>query len=360
MTDTYQFANRMRAIGLTRKPEIGGVVDALEMVSVPVAQPKPNEVAIQLCASSMHIDEIYAAQGTALGRFFGPKHASPEQPHIIGSSVSGVVVGLGKSVDRFDLGDQVIVIPEHTMETGSWADYRCVRQDMVMLKSPTLSHVEAAALTMAACVAYGAVEKSKAKEGDRCLVVGASGAIGVMMVQYLKTNGCYVTGVCSGKSSELAMSKGVDRVIDYTTDNFADIAQASNECYDRILDCVGGLDIERDGLRALKPRGFYTTVVGPMQYIGEHKLSWLEVSKVVGYVLRRMTTSKIKGPRYVFGEKLPRLTIHAALNQAVEHSMRMPIERIVPFELNAIKEAVRLLTTHRVKGRIVIDFERSS
>lgn len=353
----YQAADTMNAIALTRFPEIGKVADALEMVRVPAPCPGADEVAIRLCASSMHIDEIFAAQGTALGRFYGPKVASPQHPHVLGSSVSGVVVGVGNNADRFRIGDEVIVVPDHNVEIGSWAEYRCVRQIMVMPKSPEFSHVDAAAITMAACVAWGAIGFAKAEKSNRCVVVGASGAIGIMIVQYLKTLGCHVTAVCSGKNAALVRSKGADEVVDYTTQNFADQAEESGELYDCIFDCVGGRDIERDGFRVLKRTGIYETVVGPMQYIGERKLSWFEFSKVMGYILMRIFLTLFRGPRYRFGEKFPRLSIKVALEQAVKHNLRMPVERTIPFHLEDVTKAVQLLTTHRAKGRIVIDFD---
>lgn len=131
----------------------------LRMIDVPVPRPKANQFAICLSASSMHIDEICAAQGTALGRVFGPKQVSIDQPSIIGSSVSGTVVELGDDVTSFEVGDNVIAIPNETGETGFWATYRCIPSDSVLAKPASQSHVQAAALTMASCVAWGAIKK---------------------------------------------------------------------------------------------------------------------------------------------------------------------------------------------------------
>lgn len=70
-------ATLMRAIGMTRHPEIGKVADALVMLAVDVARPANGEVVIKIAASSIHIDEIFAAQGTAIvscrgrGRYHG-------------------------------------------------------------------------------------------------------------------------------------------------------------------------------------------------------------------------------------------------------------------------------------------------
>ncbi len=65
----YASAETMRAIAMTDFPKIGHVAEQLEMVNVPVPRPAHDEVAIKLAASTIHIDEIYMAQGTALGRF---------------------------------------------------------------------------------------------------------------------------------------------------------------------------------------------------------------------------------------------------------------------------------------------------
>ena len=154
---TYKNVGSMNAIALTQIPDVGHVADTIEMVEVPVVHPKPNEVVIRQKASSLHIDEIYAAQGTALGRFFGPKLATADNPHILGSSVSGVIVEVGNDVNNYSLGDEVIVIPHHQPEAGAWVQYQCFPQDRLMLKPLNMSHVEAAAITMAACVAWGAI-----------------------------------------------------------------------------------------------------------------------------------------------------------------------------------------------------------
>lgn len=352
--DVYAQAEMMPAIAMTDFAKVGHVVDQLRLINVPVPRPKPNEVAIQLAASSMHIDEIYTAQGTALGRFFGPKKVSEDEPYVMGSSVSGTVVGLGENTSKFALGDSVVVIPNATGEIGSWTTYRCVKDSYVMAKPASLSHVQAAALTMASCVAWGVIKRAKVQANDRCLVVGASGAIGIMIVQILHSIGATVTGVCSGKNASMVRARGAASVIDYTRHDFGDTGENS---FDRVFDALGGLETERSAMRVLPRDGRFATVVGPQRYIGETKLSWGAFSKVVGHILWRMTTSLVHGPRYIFGETVPRKVVRPAQAHVVEHNIRIPVEAEIPFQLDAIKDAVTLLTSHRSKGRIVINFE---
>ena len=290
-------------------PEIGKVVDRLKMLDVALPRPGKREVAVKLSASSMHIDEIYAAQGTALGRFYGPKALSESEPYILGSSVSGTIVALGEEVEGFKIGDDVIAIPSEHLETGSWATYRC---------------------------------------------------IGVMVLQYLKSFDCYVTAVCSGANEAFVRELGADEVVDYTKCDFADVAINSGWQYDAAFDCVGGREIEDSAFSSLMKDGVFVTVVGPMRYIGEQRLSWLSFLKVMTYIGWRMVMTRLKGgPRYTFGAKYPRLVIKDAIERLLEHGIRMPVYKTIPLELDAVADAVRLLTTHRAKGRIVIDFGSS-
>ncbi len=192
--------------------------------------------------------------------------------------------------------------------------------------------------------------------GDRCAVVGASGAIGAMTLQFLKSMGCHVTAVCSGTNADFVLGYGADEVVDYTKEDFGDVA-ADAEKYQAVFDCVGGREIEASAFRALKRSGTFETVVGPMQYIVEKKLSWFEFVGVMAHILWRMISTRIgRGPKYTFGEKYPRLVIQEAMQQLLAHDIRMPVSKTIPFEIDAVRDAVRSLTTHRQKGRGVVVF----
>jgi alcohol dehydrogenase len=162
--------------------------------------------------------------------------------------------------------------------------------------------------------------------GDHCIVVGASGSIGTMMMGNLKSLDCIVTGVGSGGQTDFMLRNGADDVVDYRTDNFADHVQRMGHNVDAVFDCVGGRETESDGFRALGDRGVFVT-------------------------------TRFRAKRYIFGEKPPRRVIDEALTRSVRHDIQMPIADVIPFDLEAIKSAVNTVLEHRSKGRIVIAFE---
>ena len=180
IVEKYQSATEMNAIAMTEFPEIGKVVDRLKMIKVSVPQPKKQEVVIKMCASALFADEIYAAQGTALGRFFGPKVVSEAEPYIVGSSVSGIIVALGEEVTDLSIGQEIMTIPSQIPVHGAWAEYCCLKQERIKQKPEVFSFVQAAGIKMPAAVSWGAITFAKIKKGDHTLVLGVSGGFGII------------------------------------------------------------------------------------------------------------------------------------------------------------------------------------
>lgn len=349
-------AHDMDAIGMTATPLLSRVADYVRMLRVPTPRPARGEVALSSRASALHIDEVYAAQGTALGRFGAPVRVSTQRPALLGSLSSGVIVALGPGVHGVAVGDEVLVVPSASSESGAWAQYRCVPARRVMLKPASLSHVQAVALTMAGCVAWTAADLRARERDAHCVVVGASGAVGVILLQLLKRHGCRVTAVCSAASEEFVRTHGADDVIPYDRARWGDRLLTRRELQDAVFDCVGGRGVEAQARRALRPNGEFRTVVGPVRHIGERRLSlWTWLGHAF-YVLGRMAVSRLDGPKYTFVATVPPRVAEPAMAHLVTHGIEMPIERVIPFDARAVASAILTVSSHRTRGRIVIDF----
>ena len=132
---------------------------------------------------------------------------------------------------RFQAGDDVYGVCD-----GSFADYATARVETLAAKPASLTFEQAAAIPTSACTALQALrDAGEIAAGQRVLIIGASGGVGLFAVQIAKALGAEVTGVCSTAKVDLVRSVGADHVIDYTDDDVTD----SGQRYDLVLDMGG-------------------------------------------------------------------------------------------------------------------------
>ena len=191
---------------------------------------------------------------------------------------------------------------------------------------------------------------SALQPGQTAIVVGASGGIGSIIVQILAGQGVRVIGVCSGRNAALVGSLGADTIVDYTRGPYGE--QLSLKA-DVVIDCVGGRDVEQQGHAcALKKQGRFVTLVGPHRFIGETFIGMSGILVMAGYIIRKILLSKLSGPRYILAGAGSSL---APLEKLVlNNGIKAPIDREVPLERDAVREAVAHVRSHRASGKVVI------
>jgi NADPH:quinone reductase-like Zn-dependent oxidoreductase len=320
----------MKAIAYERygRPEV------LQLKEVEKPAPKDNEVLIKAHVTTVTSGDcrvrsldVPAGFGLIMRLVFGI--SKPKQP-ILGSELAGVIESVGKEVSKFKVADRVFAFSDASM--GCYAEYKCMPQDgAVVLKPPSLSYEEAAALSFGGTTALDFLRRGQLKSGEKVLVNGASGAVGTAVVQLARHFGADVTGVCSAGNVEVVRSLGASHVVDYTKEDFTQ----SGETYDVIVDTVGTAPFSCSKA-SLKKRGRLLMVVPGL-------LDMLLAPFV------SMTSSKkvIAGPVAVRVEDLHFL---AGLAEAGE--FKPFIDRRYPFE--EIAEAHRYVDTGRKKGNVIV------
>lgn len=177
----------------------------------------------------------------------------------VGWDVSGTVEAVGPGVGVFRPGDEVFGMPLFPRQAGGYAEYVVAPARHLARKPAGLTHVEAAALPLAALTAWQAlVDTADVRPGERVLVHAAAGGVGHLAVQIAKTRGAHVIGTASAAKHALVRELGADEVIDYRSVRFEDVVSD----VDVVLDGLGGRTAERS-LRVLREGGRLITLPGP-------------------------------------------------------------------------------------------------
>ena len=251
----------MKAIVCTKY----GSPDVLELRNVDKPVPRDNEVLIKVHATTCHIGDVRVRSFDVPFRHMIPFRLylgiwKPKRS-ILGMELAGDVEAVGSEVKRFKVGDPVIASAGFVF--GAHAEYICLPEDakdlkkgLVAMKPANMSYEEAAAGTASGGItALHVLRKANIQKGQKVLIYGASGSVGVFAVQLAKHFGAVVTGVCSAANLDMVKSLGADKVIDYRSEDFT----ASQEVYDVVFDAVDKLPSPW-GKKTLGPKGVYLNV----------------------------------------------------------------------------------------------------
>jgi len=230
----------------------------LQLVECDRPVPGEDQVLVKVHSSSINDWEwgLVRGQPWVTRMMFGWRKP---RPTVLGTEVAGRVVALGKSVSRFQVGDAVYGdLSDESF--GGLAEYLCVNPTALCPIPEGMSFIEAAAVPHAALLALqGLVDKGALRPGDKVLINGAGGGVGVIALQLAKRGGSHVTGVDAAHKLDALLAFGFDQVINYQQQDFT----RSGERYDAILDTKTKRSPFRY-LAALNPGGRYVSVGGDL------------------------------------------------------------------------------------------------
>ncbi len=312
-----------------------GSPDVLELRDIDEPEIADDEVLVHVHAAGVDRGVWHIMTGLPYPiRLAGYGLRAPKNP-VIGSDVAGVVEAVGKSVSRFQPGDEVFGIGK-----GSYAEYVCAREDKLARKPANLTFEQAAVVAISGLTALqGLRDHGRVESGQEVLVIGASGGVGTYAVQIAKAFGAQVTGVCSTTKVDMVRSIGADHVIDYTREDFAEGEQR----YDLILDIGGNSSLAR--LRhALTPRGTLVITGGETdgRWLGgtDRQLRALVLSRFVGQKLGTFVSSENADDLIV-------------LKDLIEAGKVMPVTDRT-YALSEAPDAIRYMEAGHARGKVAI------
>jgi NADPH:quinone reductase len=230
----------MRAIQIK---QVGGP-EVMEVVDLPIPQPKANEAVVKIQAAGVNFIDIYNREG----RYKQPL------PLVLGQEGAGTVSAVGADVRNVKVGNRVA----YTMVLGSYAEYAAVPADKLVKIPEGVSEREAAGAILQGMTAhYLAYDTHPLKKGETALVHAAAGGVGLLLVQMAHNIGARVIGtVSTEEKAKLARDAGADDVILYTQTDFeAETKRLMNgKGVDVVYDSVGKTTFDK-GLNLLRPRG---------------------------------------------------------------------------------------------------------
>ncbi len=217
-----------------------GGPDVFELVDVPTPRPGAGQVLVRVHATSINPLDFQVRRGDY-----------PDLvplPAITGHDVSGVVEEIGAGVTAFAVGDEVWYTPQIFNGPGSYAEYHVAAEHIIGKKPASLSHLEAASLSLVGGTAWEAlVVRAALRVGETILVHGGAGGVGHVAIQLAKSIGARVITTVREPNFEFARNMGADVVIDYEAEDYvkAVMRETDGRGVDVIFDTIGGDTLSR-------------------------------------------------------------------------------------------------------------------
>lgn len=225
-----------------------GDASQLKLEQIDQPEPQANEVLVRIYAAGVNPIDWKIRAG------YLKDFISKPFPYVPGADLAGVVEKVGAGVTAFQPGQEVF----GQSPQGSYTEYALAPVDKLALKPKTLSFEEAAAIPIGATTAWqGLFDNGSLQAGQRVLILGGAGGVGLFAVQLARWKGAHVISTTSTGNVDFVRSLGAETVIDYTQTRVEDAVHD----VDLVLDTVGG-EALATVLATLKRGGKLVTIAG--------------------------------------------------------------------------------------------------
>lgn len=320
----------MRAMQVT---ELG---QPLSLQDIPVPKATAGEIVVKVHTCGLNFGDLLIVKGTY--------QEKPELPFTLGMELCGTVTEVGEGVDNFAVGQRIASY----CGFGALADYAAVPAELCVAVPDAMTAEHAAAFLITYGTSHVALDyKAHLKAGERLLVLGASGGVGLTAVELGKLMGAEVVAVARG-DNKLAVAKaaGADHLINSETDDIREVVKGLGGA-DVVYDPIGG-DQFKAAMRACRPEarliplGFASGEVP--QIPANHLL--VKNLTVIGLYWGGYTKVNPK----VLTDSLSQLS-----RWYVEGKLKPHVSHVLPLE--EANEALDLLRTRKATGKVVVQID---
>ena len=335
----------MRAVVLH---EHGGNEKLQYITDYPTPTAGEGDVVVRVKASSINYHDVFTRRGM-------PGIKVP-LPVIIGLDVVGEIAEIGAGVKGWKIGDRVLIDPVNRVEGGLMGETQdgglaefCRAKAHQLVRIPDAVGFEQAA---ALPVAYGTAIRmmnsiGKIKAGEKVLILGASGGVGVCCVQLAKLAGAYVIACAGSEEKGRRLTElGADEIILYTQSDFMKtVYERHGKPHRRRFVEGGGVDVVVNftggdtwvkSLRCLRLGGRVLTCGATAGYAPQEDIRfiWTFELKVLG------------------SNGWARSDIEKLLELVQQGKLKVLVDKV--FKLEEAREALRVIEDREVFGKIVV------
>jgi 2-desacetyl-2-hydroxyethyl bacteriochlorophyllide A dehydrogenase len=302
-----------------------GDASVFEITELPDPTCGPTEVLIKIEASSINPIDWKIRRGMLRAII------KLEFPAVLGFDIAGEVIAVGNKVSQFKVGDNVFALSD-LKGGGAYAQLIALDQNKVVKMPANLNFYEAACIPLTGETALQALrDKAHLQPGQKVMVIGAAGGVGLFAIQLGKVFGAHVTAVCSGRHTELVRNLGAESVIDYTKDKIF----VHDKHYDVIFDTVA-----KHSFSEVKPflteKGIYITTLPSLKT----------------FIYAMITLFTKKKCKFILLKKKPQ-DLRSLAELAKDGKIKPIIDSIFPLEQIAAAHA--LSEKERSQGKIIIN-----
>ena len=311
----------------------------MELVDLPVPQPKSNEAVVKIQAAGVNFIDVYNREGRYKAAL----------PLVLGQEAAGVVSAVGSDVREVAVGDRVA----YTSVLGSYAEYVAVPADRLVKIPAGVGERDAAAAMLQGLTAhYLSHDTYPLKKGETALIHAAAGGVGLLLVQMAHNLGARVIAtVSTEEKAKLARAAGADEVILYTQADFEAETKrligdksSGGKGVDVVYDSVGKTTFDK-GLNLLRPRGMMVLYGGSSGAVAP--IDPLVLTQKGSIFLTRPSLAN-----YITTAQELQQRAGAVFGMIREGKLKLRIEHVYP--LAQVQQAHRDLEGRKTTGKLLL------